>query len=144
MQKTGPESSLWIIKLCICAAPATHSGPTGWLLGLLSWKESSHFEVLPLGYLRSSDLKEVPGISHKRKKKKKIRTSTERSQVVYYSWNSTTGRFYFNCVELGHQICSLLAPGMKNKSQTWLFRLQCHSLKNTIVSGYVQMEPATR
>lgn len=37
-------------------------------LGLHSWKESSHFEVLPLGCLRSPDLKALE-ISLKKKKK---------------------------------------------------------------------------
>lgn len=54
-------------------------------LGLHSWKESSHFEVLPLGCLRSPDLK---ALEISLKKKKKVRTFLRRIHIIHCSWNN--------------------------------------------------------
>lgn len=83
MQKAKPETSLRIIKpMNLCCS--NHSFRTHRMdLGLHSWKESSHFEVLPLGCLISPDLKALEIIL-----KKKVRTFLRRIQIIHCSWNN--------------------------------------------------------
>lgn len=86
----------------------THLGPTGWILGLYSWKESNHSQVFPLGCLRSPSLKEILGMSLSNKKFRTSLFNPFRIQLVHYSWNS---HWYIllQLPKLGHPIFSLPA-----------------------------------
>lgn len=77
-------------------------------LGLHSWKESSHFEVLPLGCLRSPDLKALE-ISLKKKKKSQDfpkEDSHHPLQLEQPGQAAISGSPGFNCLGLGIQIAA--------------------------------------